>query len=239
MQAANLDHDRERRLGFPEVIYGPSKAAEALIDILRECSAKQGNALVTKLQADKAEALQHAFPDAFFDEVSGIFALDLHLPRAPEPKVGIIAAGTSDLFVVNEAFYTLAYLGVTAERVMDVGIAGVHRLLGRLDELRRFRVLIVAAGFEGALPTAVGGLLPQPIIAVPTSVGYGVGAGGQAALHSMLMSCANGIVVVNIDNGYGAAMAAYRMLALADARRDEVGRAPDAKGHAATPADPP
>jgi len=128
------------------------------------------------------------------------------------PEVGIIAAGTSDLFVVNESFYTLAYLGVSSERIMDVGVAGLHRLTSRLDALRRFRVLIVVAGFEGALPTVVGGLLPQPIIGVPTSVGYGVGTNGTAALHTMLMSCANGIVVVNIDNGYGAAMAAYRML---------------------------
>jgi hypothetical protein len=110
------------------------------IEILRESETRQGNALVTKLQADKAEALHHAFPNAFFDEASGIFALDMHLPSAPEPEVGIICAGISDLFVVNEAFYTLAYLGVTAERIFDVGIAGVHRLLGRLDVLRRFRV---------------------------------------------------------------------------------------------------
>jgi hypothetical protein len=212
MNPVNLDHDRGARLGFPEVVYGPSKPTRVLIDILHEYEATQGNALVTRLEPDKGVALIGEFPGAFFDETSGIFALRMEVPRSPAPEVGIIAAGTSDLFVVNEGFYTLAYLGVSAERLMDVGIAGVHRLLDRVEQLRRFRVLIVVAGFEGALPTLVGGLLPQPVIGVPTSVGYGVGAGGTAALQTMLMSCANGVVVVNIDNGYGAAMAAYRLL---------------------------
>lgn len=212
MDPANLDHDRGERLGFPEVVYGPSKPTDVLIEILRECEARHGNALVTKLQPEKGGALIKTFPGTFFDAISGVFALRMASPKAPVPVVGIIAAGTSDLPVVNEAFHTLAYLGVSAERVVDVGVAGLHRLTDRLDQLRRFRVLIVVAGFEGALPTVIGGLMPQPIIAVPTSVGYGVGAGGTAALHTMLMSCANGIVVVNIDNGYGAAMAAYRLL---------------------------
>ena len=212
MNPTHLDHDRGARLGFPEVIYGPSKPTPVLLDILRECQDTAGNALVTKLQPDKAAVLREAFPEAFFDEVSGVFALHMDLPASSAPDVGIVAAGTSDLFVVNEGFYTLAHLGIAAERIMDVGVAGLHRLMGRLAHLRRFRVLIVVAGFEGALPTVVGGLLPQPIIGVPTSVGYGVGANGTAALHSMLMSCANGIVVVNVDNGYGAAMAAARFL---------------------------
>jgi hypothetical protein len=212
MSPFNLDHERGARLGFPEVVYGPSKPTPVLLDILHECHAAHGNALITKLQPEKASVLREAFPDAFFDEVSGVFALRMEPPESSEPDVGIISAGTSDLFVVNECYYTLGYLGVSAERIMDVGVAGVHRLMNRLEHLRRFRVLIVVAGFEGALPTVVGGLLPQPIIGVPTSVGYGVGAGGTAALHTMLMSCANGVVVVNIDNGYGAAMAALRQL---------------------------
>lgn len=212
MNPVNLDHDRGDRLGFPEVVYGPSKPTEVLVDILHEYEATQGNALVTKLSPDRGTLLLREFPGAFFDEASGVFALRMAVPDASDPEVGIISAGTSDLFIVNEAYYTLAYLGVSAQRVMDVGVAGVHRLMSRLDPLRRFRVLIVVAGFEGALPTVVGGLLPQPLIGVPTSVGYGVGAGGTAALHTMLTSCANGIVVVNIDNGYGAAMAAYRVL---------------------------
>jgi len=212
MNPVNLDHDRGDRLGFPEVIYGPSKPTGVLIDILHEYEATQGNALITKLPPDRGTLLLREFPGAFFDDISGVFALRMAVPDAAEPEVGIISAGTSDLFIVNEAFYTLAYLGVSAERVMDIGVAGVHRLMSRLDRLRRLRVLIVVAGFEGALPTVVGGLLPQPLVGVPTSVGYGVGAGGTTALHTMLTSCANGIVVVNIDNGYGAAMAAYRIL---------------------------
>jgi NCAIR mutase (PurE)-related protein len=212
MNPVNLDHERAGRLGFPEVIYGPSKPARVLIDILHEYEATQGNALVTKLDPQRGEALLREFPGAFFDGVSGVFALRMALPESPDPDVGIIAAGTSDLFVVNESYFTLAYLGVPAERIMDVGVAGVHRLTSRLERLRRFRALIVVAGFEGALPTLVGGLLPQPIIGVPTSVGYGVGANGVAALHTMLSSCANGVVVVNIDNGYGAAMAAFRLM---------------------------
>jgi NCAIR mutase (PurE)-related protein len=225
MNPINLDHERGARLGFPEIVYGPSKPTHVLIEILHEYEATQGNALVTKLQPDKGAVLLGEFPEAFFDEASGVFALRMDEMGLAEPEVGIVAAGTSDLFVVNESYYTLAYLGVSAERVMDVGVAGMHRLMGRIDRLRRFRVLIVVAGFEGALPTVVGGMLPQPIIGVPTSVGYGVGTGGGAALHTMLMSCANGIVVVNIDNGYGAAMAAYRMLALGGARAQGRGEA--------------
>lgn len=212
MTPIDLDHQRAQRLGFPEVIYGASKPLAVLTAILREDAAVQGNALITRLQPDKGTVLLERFPNAFFDAPSGIFALHMPVTESTQPQVGIIAAGTSDLFVVDECFYTLSYLGVSAERIIDVGVAGLHRLTSRLERLRRFRLLIVIAGFEGALPTVIGGLLPQPIIGVPTSVGYGVGADGTAALHAMLMSCANGITVVNIDNGYGAAMAAYRML---------------------------
>lgn len=126
--------------------------------------------------------------------------------------MAILSGGTSDEFIVNEVYYTLQYLGVGATRFQDIGIAGLHRLLKIKEELSSFRVLIVVAGFEGALPTVVGGLSPLPIIAVPASIGYGVAKDGITALHSMLSSCANGIVVVNIDNGYGAALAAFRIL---------------------------
>ena len=120
--------------------------------------------------------------------------------------------------MVNEAYYTLSFLGIKADRINDIGVAGVHRLLKRVDDLKSYKVLIVVAGFEGALPTVTGGLLPQPIIAVPTSVGYGVAEGGTTALNTMLSSCANGITVVNIDNGYGAAMAAFRIINLIEAK---------------------
>lgn len=209
-----IDFNRQERLGFPEVIFGASKPLPVLIEILQAYLDKSQNALVTKVQPDKGLALKERFPDAFFDETSGAFLLNEPTidDKLARHRVAVLSAGTSDAFIVNEAYYTLRYLGCEVERFNDIGIAGLHRLLNKLDTLREFSVLIVVAGFEGALPTAVGGLLPQPLIAVPTSVGYGVSEGGKAALSTMLSSCANGITVVNIDNGYGAAMSAYRIL---------------------------
>ena len=175
---------------------------------------KGKNALITKLQKHKADFLLEQFPDAFYNEDSGIFILSTIDEPQYSPDVAIISGGTSDTSVVNETYYTLAFLGVRALKVSDVGAAGLHRLLKRVEELKTFKILIVIAGFEGALPTIIGGLLPQPIIAVPTSIGYGVAEAGKAALNSMLASCSNGISVVNINNGYGAAIAAIRILNL-------------------------
>lgn len=214
MDNLNLDFDREGRLGFPEVVYGASKSLETLEEILREHARVEKNALVTRLQAGKAPPLLQAFPGSFYDPVSGAFLLHPRDLSDQVESVAILSAGTSDEFVVNEAYFTLNYLGVAAARINDIGVAGIHRLMTRLEDLRRFRVLIVAAGFEGALPSVVGGLLPQPIVGVPTSVGYGVADDGRTALHAMLASCANGITVTNIDNGYGAAIAAFRILRL-------------------------
>ncbi len=214
MEVFNIDQSRKERLGFPEIIYGASKTVKALLAILNNYVENGTNAMVTKLQPEKAELLLAKYSDAFYDEVSEVFLLEINEDQLEDAPIAVVAAGTSDLFVLNEAFYTLAYLGVKADRIIDIGVAGLHRLLSRLEELRKYKVLIVIAGFEGALPTVMGGLLPQPIIAVPTSVGYGVAAEGQAALRTMLASCANGISVVNVDNGYGAAMAAYRILNL-------------------------
>ncbi len=208
----NIDNDRKSRLGFQEIIYGTTKSAEVLIQILNSYKGQGHNALVTKLQPEKAEELKKTFPQAMYDFDSGIFMLTLNESNLRKGEVAIISAGTSDIFIVNEIYYTLAYLGLEAERINDVGVAGVHRLLKKVKSLQKFKVLIVVAGFEGALPTVVGGLLPQPIIAVPTSVGYGVAKGGKVALNTMLSSCANGIMVVNIDNGYGAAMGAFRII---------------------------
>lgn len=218
--AFELDFNRPQRLGFPEVIYGASKPLEVLRDILQAYADRGENALATKTQPEKGEALQAAFPGSFFDPVSGAFLLQAPPPEteADAPQVAILSGGTSDIYVVNEAYYTLRFLGLHARRFNDIGIAGIHRLLGKVERLKRFQVLIVIAGFEGALPTAVGGLLPQPLIAVPASIGYGVSADGHVALNTMLSSCANGITVVNIDNGYGAAMAACRILRAAPAQ---------------------
>ncbi|MEZ5277660.1 MAG: nickel pincer cofactor biosynthesis protein LarB [Opitutaceae bacterium] len=214
MENLNLDFDRESRLGFPEVVYGASKSLETLEVILRQHAEVEKNAFVTRLQPEKASALMESFSGSTYDPVSGAFLLHQHDLSSRKKSVGIISAGTSDEFVVNEAYYTLNYLGVAAARINDIGVAGIHRLMTRLKELRTFRVLIVAAGFEGALPSVIGGLLAQPIIAVPTSIGYGVASDGRTALHAMLASCANGITVTNIDNGYGAAIAAFRILRL-------------------------
>lgn len=208
-----LDFNRTERLGFPEVIYGASKPLPVLKNILQSYKDKNLNALATKVQTEKGARLASHFPGSHFDETSGIFLLqEIADPARDGQEVAILSAGTSDAYVVNEAYHTLRFLGCEATRVNDIGIAGIHRLLGKVETLKKYKVIIVVAGFEGALPTAVGGLLPQPIIAVPASVGYGVSENGHVALNTMLSSCANGISVVNIDNGYGAAMAAYRIL---------------------------
>ncbi len=210
----NIDTSRKSRLGFDEVIYGASKSVTLLNELLDDYTKKKVNVLITKLEKDKAHFLLNTFKNAFYDEDSQIFILNQIEANDTEHKVGIVSAGSSDIGVANEAFYTLSYMGIGAKIIHDVGVAGLHRLLNSIDVLKTFDVLIVIAGFEGALPTVVGGLLPQPIIAVPTSVGYGTAKNGETALNAMLTSCANGIVVTNIDNGYGAAMGALRILNL-------------------------
>ena len=210
----NIDHQREDRLGFPEVVYGERKSVDDILHILENFISNGKNVLVTKLPENKAKIILQIYQKAFYDLSSGIFILKPLTEKKNKPEVGIISAGTSDIHVANEAFYTLKYMDVQATKISDVGVAGIHRLLDRVDELKKYKVLIVIAGFEGALPTVVGGLIPQPIIAVPADVGYGVASGGIVALNSMLSSCANGISVVNINNGYGAAMAALRILNL-------------------------
>jgi len=207
----HLDFDREERVGFPEIVYGLGKSTDQLLRILEQYREKEKPVLITRLDAEKAAALQVDDAENAYDPVSQTLLVG-EIEAQLEGLVGIISAGTSDAPVVGEAARTLAYLGVKSESVQDVGVAGIHRLLNQIDEFDRFNVVICVAGFEGALASVLGGLLWQPIIAVPTSVGYGAANGGQTALHAMLTSCANGILVVNIDNGCGAAMAAVRML---------------------------
>lgn len=214
MDNHNIDHDREDRIGFQEVVYGESKSVEDLSHILENFISNGKNVLITKLQKDKASIFLKKYADSMYDEPSGIFILKPLNEIAKKNEVAIISAGTSDIHVSNEVFYTLKYMGVNAIKINDVGVAGVHRLMAKLEVLRSFKILVVIAGFEGALPTVIGGLLPQPIIAVPTDIGYGVAKGGHVALNAMLSSCANGICVVNINNGYGAAMSAVRILNL-------------------------
>lgn len=212
MDNFNLDHDRQHRLGFPEVVYGAEKSLDDLIGIVDKFETRNENVLVTKLQPTKATRLHKKYSGSFIDPQAGIFMLRVLPKTIGHEKVAILSGGTSDSPIVNEAYYTLAFMGISAVRINDIGVAGIHRFLNKVEELKSYSVLIVVAGFEGALPTVVGGMLPQPIIAVPSSVGYGIGQGGTTALKAMLSSCANGITVVNIDNGYGAAMAAVRIL---------------------------
>ena len=211
-QSFRIDYGREERIGFQEVVFGASKTIEQLLGIIADFRQHGKNCLITRVQPEKAEMICTEFAPHFYDKVSGVLLVGEFPKETIQGEVAILSGGTSDQFLVNEIFYCLRYLGREAGRFQDIGVAGVHRLLDNLAELKKYKVLVVVAGFEGALPTVVGGLLPQPIIAVPASVGYGIGEGGKVALHSLLSSCANGITVVNIANGYGAAMAAYRII---------------------------
>lgn len=211
---ARLDHHRMLRVGIPEVVYGAGKSPRQVADICHAL-ARAGNGFLVTRAADAARRLlADAFPDAEVNEAArtvlmrGREADALTEPTAP---VLVISAGTADLTVAEEAAVTAAAFGNRVERVYDVGVAGLHRLLDHTETLRRAGVLIAVAGMEGALPSVVGGLVAAPVIAVPTSVGYGASFGGLAALLAMLNSCAAGVTVVNIDNGFGAACAATRI----------------------------
>ncbi|WP_432823944.1 nickel pincer cofactor biosynthesis protein LarB [Trichloromonas sp.] len=209
---AMIDHHRELRQGTPEVILGESKSAGQIFTIVEKMAEKGSNILVTRINREKAEPLLARFPDGSFDAESRTFCLEQKpLEFATRGKILVICAGTSDIPVAREASVTARMLGNEVVEIVDVGVAGIHRLLARGDQLREAAVIIVVAGMEGALPSVVGGLVAVPVIAVPTSVGYGAAFGGVAALLGMLNSCASGITVVNIDNGFGAAYAATRI----------------------------
>jgi len=215
-----LDLDRRQRLGMVEAIWGENKSVEQISRILIDTHAAGELALATRIEPAKAHAVALELGPNLARKVrlqhhAQARCLCAGSPPKPDPGRGLVAVlggGTSDLQVAAEAQLALACHGIAAELVLDVGVAGLHRLLNRLEALRRAAVLIACAGMEGALPTVLAGLLPQPVIGVPVSVGYGVSAGGQAALSGMLASCAPGLMVMNIDNGYGAAMAALRIL---------------------------
>lgn len=203
---ARVDADRALRVGFPEAVFGEGKTAEECARIAAELDSLGQPVLVTRLDAAKAEAVQVAVPEGTYHPRARVFAR----PRRADPhplrgKVAVVCAGTSDLPVAEEAALTLETIGQPVERVYDVGVAGLHRLLEQLPKLREAGVCIVVAGMEGALPSVVGGLVPCPVVAVPTPVGYGAGAGGVAALLGMLTACSPNIAVVNIGNGFGAA----------------------------------
>ena len=211
MADAVVDTHRGVRLGFPEVVFGLGKTADQVERIAAALLDRGSNVLVTKLAADKVPGLVARFGASavVHDEVAGAVMVKHHdVEVSGRGRICVVAAGTSDLPVAREATFTARCLGNEIDEVYDVGVAGVHRLLHRLPVLRAANVLVVVAGMEGALPSVVGGLVSRPIIAVPTSVGYGASFGGLAALLGMLNCCAPGVTVVNIDNGFGAAYAA-------------------------------
>ncbi|HSP42444.1 MAG TPA: nickel pincer cofactor biosynthesis protein LarB [Luteolibacter sp.] len=208
---STLDPGRLARQGFPEIIYCQGKTAEQVADNLHALAMANGRAFGTRLDADKAVTVAAALPEAAYDALSRTISLG-KMPTAIGPGVAVVTAGTSDLPVAAEAAATLAFLGHPVTCFNDIGVAGIHRLHARIDEIREAAVVIVVAGMEGALPSVVGGLVSAPVIAVPTSVGYGAAFEGLAALLGMLNSCASGLTVVNIDNGFGAALAARRIL---------------------------
>lgn len=214
---AMVDHHRALRQGVPEVIFGQGKAPEHLLGITQELARKGTNVLVTRLAPESGEMLAREVPGLRYHALCRVATLELQ-PIKPLGKhpVAVVCAGTSDVAVAEEAAETLRMLGVGVTRVYDVGVAGIHRLLSRRAVFDECALAIVVAGMEGALPSAVGGLVSVPVIAVPTSIGYGAALQGFAALAAMLTSCASGITVCNIDNGFGAAFAAARILRSAE-----------------------
>lgn len=211
---AKLDHHRSLRSGFGEVIYCAGKSTEHLVAIYRHFADKEGNVLGTRASRSQFEAVKKEIDDIEYDEMSGILMLQWKKPQ----QIGCVAVctgGTSDIPVAEEAARTAEYFGSKVERIYDVGVAGIHRLLANTDHLRKANCIVAVAGMEGALPGVVAGLVDKPVLAVPTSVGYGAHFQGLSPLLTMLNSCAEGIAVVNIDNGFGAGYMATQINRLA------------------------
>jgi len=205
---ARIDLDRQRRCGVPEVIYCPGKTAKQVLAIMKAMQKAGHDILATRASREQYSIVRKSIPKAVYHESARAITLDVQKSRKPQGLVAVVCAGTSDLPVAEEAALTAERMGAKVVRVFDVGVAGLHRLVNRLDILESARAVVVVAGMEGALPSVVGGLIDKPIIAVPTSVGYGTSMNGIAALLAMLNSCVPGITVVNIDNGFGAGAAA-------------------------------
>jgi NCAIR mutase (PurE)-related protein len=210
LEFATLDHQRALRVGFPEVVFGQGKTPSQLVAIAGRLFARHGVVLITRVEEAAREALALAFPTAEVHERARVVVLRRRAARrAGRGRVLVLCAGTADLPVAEEALITARVMGSRAELIADVGVAGLHRLLAHRRRLRGARVVVVVAGLEGALPSVVGGLIDRPLIAVPTSVGYGAHFSGLAPLLAMMNSCAAGVTVVNIDNGFGAGYAAH------------------------------
>jgi len=219
---ANADTHRHLRTGYPEVVFGPGKTPDQIARILEELGRDGTTVWATRIKPDVARAVKEQLPSADYREVAGI------LIHGPTPKcdkgrgqIGVLSAGTSDIPVAEEAATTSELDGNNVTRIYDVGVSGLHRLLARRDEVQACEVLVVVAGMDGVLPTFVAGLFARPVIAVPTSIGYGAALGGLGALTTMLNACAAGVAVVNIDNGFGAG----RMASMLNRKRDTGGQA--------------
>lgn len=202
---ANIDHHRKLRTGYPEAVFCQGKKPEQIAEIMQGLANKNENVIGTRATAKDYEAVKRVLPDAEYYEDARIIAVFRDRVPHSDGIIAVVTAGTADIPVAEEAAVTAEALGNKVDRIYDVGVAGIHRLFAKLDRIRRARVVIVVAGMEGALASVVGGLVESPVIAVPTSIGYGANLGGISALLSMLNSCANGVGIVNIDNGFGAA----------------------------------
>lgn len=202
---AKIDHHRELRRGFPEIVYGGGKTEDQIIKIAREILKKRSNLLVTKVEPEVFKKIKKEIPAIHYNALGKTAYLKKKKPSPGKGKIVIITAGTSDIPVAEEASVTCDLLGNEVEKIYDVGVAGIHRLFGEMEKIKDARVIIVIAGMEGALPSVIAGITDIPIIGVPTSIGYGASLKGLAALLAMLNSCPGGVAVVNIDNGFGAA----------------------------------
>ena len=216
---AKLDHHRDLRKGFPEVVLGEGKTPAQVVEIAEKLAARAGRLLVTRVGPEVYEQVRRRLPEAAYNELARAIVLRTRPPAQAAPGVLVVTAGTGDLPVAEEAALTAELMDAEVKRLNDVGVAGVHRVLDNLEMLREARVLVVVAGMEGALPSLIGGLVAAPVIAVPTSIGYGASFQGLAALLGMLNSCAPGVAVVNIDNGFGAGYLAATIVRQADERR--------------------
>ncbi len=201
---SRVDHDRLERNGAAEVVFGQGKTADQISGIIKSLANRGQDVLVTRISRKKADKIKPVFPDAIYYQDARILTLRKNEPKQTETWITVVCAGTSDLAVAEEARLVAEFYGNTVKTVYDAGVAGLHRLIADLDTLRDARVVVAVAGMEGALPSVVAGLVKSPVIAVPTSVGYGASFGGLTALLAMLNSCASGLSVVNIDNGFGA-----------------------------------
>jgi len=202
---AHIDHHRSLRKGFPEVIFGEGKTAEQIVGIMEKMQHQENIILVTRIDPEKADVVLARFPKAVYHSDSRMVVFELKtVKNRGRGPILIISAGTSDIPVAKEAYLTAKAMGNTVETIFDVGVSGIHRLLNHHKAIDQANVLIVVAGMEGALPSVVAGMVDRPVIAVPTSVGYGVNLGGLTALFAMLNSCSSNVAVVNIDNGFGA-----------------------------------